>query len=167
MRRHINFAAVSVLFIFLAEGTPGPALGQFPIAIPNDPRGWCRIETRSPTFGEYDSFDPRPRDAQGAAIYTCVRFLRGLKVRIEMSRGRSRSFHRAMFNESERLNYNLYLDATRQTVWGNGSGGTEYYSDNNPPNGRPVVVPIYGRIAPFQDVAVGTYSDVIEVRILF
>jgi spore coat protein U-like protein len=84
-----------------------------------------------------------------------------------MSRGRAGSFNRALFNNWERLNYNLYLDPTRRIVWGDGSGGTEYYSVSNPPNNTTVVVPVYGRINPLQDVSAGTYSDVIEVKILF
>jgi spore coat protein U-like protein len=167
MKRHFKLV-VGMLLIFLAGGTPGPALGQFSRGMPNISLSVCTIDTRPVTFGEYDSFDPGPRDTQGAVIYVCVRSLRdSLPIRIEMSRGRASSFNRAMFKNTEQLNYNLYLDATRRTVWGNGSEGTEYYSESNAPNKKPVVVPVYGRIYPLQDVDGGEYSDVIEVKILF
>jgi spore coat protein U-like protein len=67
----------------------------------------------------------------------------------------------------EVLSYNIYLDATRRTIWGTGVGVTEVYADLNPPTGTPVVVPVYGRIFGRQDVTAGSYQDVVPVRIEF
>jgi spore coat protein U-like protein len=154
VRLHFN-PAICILLI---------SLGQFPRGIPHPTAATCTIDTRPVTFGEYDPFDPGPRDTQGAAIYVCTK---SVPIRIEMSRGRAGSYNRAMFNGTEQLNYNLYLDATRQTVWGDGSGGTGYYSLNKAPDKKPITVPVYGRIYPMQEVDVGQYTDVIEVKILF
>jgi spore coat protein U-like protein len=168
MRQRFKLAAVGVLVFSLTEGSPDPALAQFPRALPPRFLDSCTIETRPVSFGEYDAFEPRPRDAQGAAIYDCTQNRFGsLRVRIELSKGQSNSWHRELSNDSETLGYNLYLDATRQTVWGDGSGGTQFYSITDPPDDRPITVPIYGRIPPSQSVGVGVYSDVIEVKIQF
>ncbi len=60
------------------------------------------------------------------------------------------------------LQYNLYLDAARTTIWGNGSGGT---STLNAPSGGNQTVSVYGRVFPLQDVSVGICSDSILVTI--
>jgi spore coat protein U-like protein len=61
----------------------------------------------------------------------------------------------------------IYLDATFQTVWGDGANGTDAYFDLHPPPGRPVVVPAFGRIFGRQDVQAGQYVDQVAVRIIF
>jgi spore coat protein U-like protein len=64
--------------------------------------------------------------------------------------------------------YNLYLDAARSTVWGDGTAGTS--------TARLSVLalvlaagamPVYGRMPPKQDLRVGSYSDGIVATISF
>jgi len=135
-------------------------------------RRGCEIETHPLAFGNYDPLTGRAVDALGSLRYRCMRVGRpettALRdVRIEMSRGASNSYDRQMFSGADQLRYNVYLDATHTTVWGDGSSNTDYYLDRHPPNNSPVTVPIYGHIFPLQDVAAGNYVDVLEVTILF
>ena len=60
----------------------------------------------------------------------------------------------------DHLYYNIYLDATHRTIWGDGTNGTDVYIDPKPPNKTPVTVPAYGRIRALQDVPAGQYADV-------
>jgi spore coat protein U-like protein len=143
---------------------------QFPRGLLKTAQQGCTIETRPVSFGEYNPSDNRPVEDRGEVIYTCgtdnqhhpVR-----NIRIEISRGLSGSFDRAMISLGDRLRYNLYLDSTHRTVWGDGSSGTEYYYDKNPPDRRSVTVSVYGRIPEGQDVRAGQYVDAPVVRILF
>ena len=86
-----------------------------------------------------------------------------------MTTGLSNQFDRYMSGPStgDRLHYNIYLDSTHQTIWGQGLYGTDVYLENNPPNGTPVIVPAYGRIFARQNPAPGQYADVVTVRVLF
>jgi spore coat protein U-like protein len=64
------------------------------------------------------------------------------------------------------LDYNLYLDASRSSVWGDGTGGTTTYQataliETN------TTVTIFGRIFGAQNAAVGTYSDSLVVTISY
>ncbi len=68
---------------------------------------------------------------------------------------------------AEGLNYNLYLDAARTTIWGDGTGGTQVYSNANPPNNTNVTVTIYGRIPASQDVSAGSYTNTVTATINF
>jgi spore coat protein U-like protein len=65
-----------------------------------------------------------------------------------------------------RLDYNLYLDAARTIVWGDGTNGTATYTAT-PIDGQVVSIPVYGRIPPRQNVAAGSYGATIRVQLLF
>ena len=65
----------------------------------------------------------------------------------------------------DRLNYNLFVNAGRSTVWGNGAAGTSTVLLNNVRRNRPEVTTIYGRIPAGQDVSVGSYFDSLTVTI--
>jgi spore coat protein U-like protein len=158
--------------------------------------GFCTIETRPLSFGAYDPLAEGPVDAIGQIIYICDvgepgnggggdrgggggpppgrgggPGLRAQEkgIRIELDQGLSNSFQpRAMVGPSrELLGYNIYLDATHSTVWGNGAGSTQVYIDLAPPDITPVIVPAYGRIFGGQDVEAGPYTDQVGVRIQF
>jgi len=127
--------------------------------------GICTIDTRPLNFGTYDPEANANVDAVAQVIYTCTNTAK--KIRIEMTTGLANQFDRRMISGQEYLRYNIYLDSTRQTIWGQGLYGTDVYYENNPPNGTPVIVPAYGRIFARQDVPPGQYSDVLTVRVLF
>ncbi len=68
---------------------------------------------------------------------------------------------------SDPLNYNVYTDAARTVIWNSAiTGGADNIvltlRRNSP---QPQRTPIYGRIPALQDVAVGTYNDVLTVTV--
>ena len=63
------------------------------------------------------------------------------------------------------LSYNLYLNAARTTIWGDGSGGTSVHGPVAAPLLGSVTVNVFGRITARQNVGVGAYSDVIVATI--
>lgn len=172
------------------SGHPIAGDEQFPRGLlsapdPRTPERFCSIETRPLSFPAYDPLDGREVTAIGQIIYTCGRVTRGCanppcggggggngnkSIRIEMAQGPGNSFApRHMFGGLgfDELDYNIYLDAQHRMVWGTGEGPTQVYTDNNPPNDTPVIVPAFGRIMRDQDVAPGPYAADVPVRILF
>ena len=133
----------------------------------------CTITAINVAFGRFDPQNTSPTDSQGSVTYVCGQVPTRLKavrtpvknVRVEIGRGSSGSFDRAMTVGGTRLRYNLYLDPTRQLIWGDGSGGTEVLRHDSPKNGQPYTVPIYARIFPLQDVVPGAYGDGLVVTI--
>ena len=128
----------------------------------------CTISAVSPvTFPAYDVFNTMPTDGQGSVTYSC----RGVgqnTVTMDLSEGGSGAFNpRQMAKGSERLAYNLFLDAGRGTIWGNGTGGTGHYGPVQPPNDTPVVVPIFGRIPAGQNVTAGNFGDSVTLTLNF
>jgi spore coat protein U-like protein len=66
---------------------------------------------------------------------------------------------------TDRLNYNLFVNAGRSTVWGDGAPGTSTVFLKNVKKNHPAVATIYGRVPPGQNVSVGSYSDSLTVTI--
>lgn len=126
----------------------------------------CTISATSVAFGSYNVFSTSADDSTGTVTYRCNS--RASNIRITLSRGSSNTFStRTMRKGSESLGYNLYTNAARTTIWGDGSSGTSVYTLANPPDNSNVSVTIYGRIPAGRDVSAGSYSDTIAATINF
>lgn len=91
---------------------------------------------------------------------------------VALSRGFGGSYSpRKMSGGRGSLGYNLYLDAARVTIWGDGSGGTlplrgtMLLSPTSP--AQQVIHNIYGLIPALQDVYAGTYTDTITITLTY
>ncbi len=125
----------------------------------------CAISTTGVNFGTYDVFATAPRDWTGSVTYRCTVTS---PLMIILDKGGATTFNpRQMRNGSKALNYNLYLDASRTIIWGDGTGGTHVYTDPAPVKNQSVTVTIFGRIPAGQDVNAGSYSNTITVTINF
>jgi spore coat protein U-like protein len=67
----------------------------------------------------------------------------------------------------ELLNYNLYTNSARTTIWGDGSAGTSRLTNIIWSGGSSFTRTIYGRIPAGQDVGVGNYGDILVITISF
>ena len=149
----------SILAVVIATGTVLLQQGSA--------RAACSLGGTAVAFGAYDSLNLQPFDTIGSLVFQCSQ--KDHNVMITLSRGSGTSYAtRRMLSGSQQLLYNLYRDAGRTIIWGDGSGGTQAYFINNPqPNRRDITVPIFGRIPPSQNVGVGSYSDTITVTLNF
>jgi spore coat protein U-like protein len=137
------------------------------LALPSPAAAQCTVSASGVSFGSYDVFAPAPRDSSGSVTYECLVVV---TVQITLSRGSAPTFTpRTLVQGAETLQYNLYLDNARSTVWGDGSGGTSVFTRTLALGdvGQTVVVPVYGRIPARQDVSAGAYNDSITVTINF
>ena len=132
----------------------------------------CSIGVSQFAFGNYDVLSSAPLDSAGMLVFRCTQ--RDKDISIGIDKGEAPSFNpRQMSNSSgqgtgDKLNYNLYLDANRQRIWGDGTGGTQSYFIHNPQaNNQDILVPIFGRIPPLQNVGSGFYRDTIKAVINF
>jgi spore coat protein U-like protein len=114
-------------------------------------------------FGQYDPMSPVALDSAATIRLECTEG--HLYVRIDLSTGGSGTYaQRTMTNPADPtpLVYNLYQDANRTQVWGDGSGGTSsqvlWLTAGK-------VLTVYGRVFPQQDVAVGSFNDTVPVVI--
>jgi spore coat protein U-like protein len=137
---------------------------SFLLLLPADARAACAISVAGVAFGSYDVFATSPDDSAGSIVFECDK--QAKRIRITLSAGSSGSYATRAMQGTDTLSYNLYV-WNFSTVWGDGTEGTSYYWNNNPPNDRPVTVTIYGRIPALQDVRPGTYTDTVHVQIDF
>lgn len=67
---------------------------------------------------------------------------------------------RKMANGADIMNYNLYTDAARSTVWGNSAVAPTWVSGTGAGLGTAQVLTVYGRVPTGQtNLAVGSYSE--------
>jgi spore coat protein U-like protein len=127
----------------------------------------CTITTNTNVaFGTYNVYGAAPLDTTGQVTIRCNRTAN--PVTVDLSRGHAPSFTpRYMLNGTQQLNYNLYRDALRTIIWGDGTNGSSHYGPVNPPNNQNVPLTIYARIPAGQDVGTGTYTDSITATVNF
>jgi spore coat protein U-like protein len=82
---------------------------------------------------------------------------------VSLSSGVGTFAARQMRSGAQSLVYNLYLDASHLSIWGDGSPGTSLLSLS----GTGGNYTVYGRIPAGQNVLVGGYSDTITVTLIF
>lgn len=133
----------------------------------------CSISVTPLGFGTYDVFSATPDDSTATLSVTCTQVsgpVGNLPVTASLSQGSSGSYAtRRMTSGANLLSYNMYANATRTTIFGDGTAGTSTISGTFPFTGVGQVVTgtgtIYGRIPAGQDVAVGSYADSIVATV--
>jgi len=126
----------------------------------------CTISVTAVAFGSYNVFTATATDSTGTITYNCNSTAANISV--TLSKGASSTFSpRNLKKGAEVLQYNLYRNAARTNIWGDGTGGTATYTRANPPNNSNVVLTIYGRIPATQDVSAGNYTDTVSATINF
>ncbi len=126
----------------------------------------CTISVSSIAFGNYNVFTATDDDSTGTITYRCN--ATAFNISISLSDGSSSTFSpRTLRNGTEVLQYNLYRNAARTTIWGDGTGGTSVYTSANPANNTNINVTIYARIPAQQDVSAGSYTDTVSAVINF
>lgn len=123
----------------------------------------CSISsTGALAFGAYDPFATTPLDSTSQVVYRCTPAPR---IRISLDAGGSGSFAaRELRRGADVLRYNLYLDAARTVVWGDGTGGSATGPQVTVRGaGGTVTAYVFGRIPAGQDPVPGTYADTVRV----
>lgn len=115
-------------------------------------------------FGAYNVFSAVDDDSTGNVRIRCTP--NNTPYTLLFSAGAAGSFTpRSMISGAERLAYNLYIDAARSQIWGDGTGGTQYLS--SPGHIGNANYTIYGRIPAGQDPRVGAFTDTIVMTLNF
>jgi spore coat protein U-like protein len=145
----------AVLLLFFAEG--GNAFQ-------------CNVVTTPVNFGYYDLFSITDLNSTGSITVTCNAPIQNpaVPVRLDLTAGSSGSFalRRMVSTSGGRLNYNLYSDAAKTMILGDGTGGSVNLSSVISKT-APWKITIYGRIPARQNVAPGVYSDSLTATILW
>ncbi|HLH29616.1 MAG TPA: spore coat U domain-containing protein [Terriglobia bacterium] len=141
MTRRTSFIAVVIWLYFAAPAYAAPYQ--------------CTLQSASIAFGSYSS--AQNTDAIGNISVYC-NGKGGIALRI--STGRSGTYsNRTLTGSGGVLNYNLYIDSSLTTVWGDKTNGTQQVTGTAKSAGI-LNFPVYGRIPSGQTAAlVGNYTD--------
>ncbi|WP_020649845.1 Csu type fimbrial protein [Solimonas variicoloris] len=129
----------------------------------------CSASTSAVSFGNYSPFSSVDLDTTGTVTVTCTALLSiAVNYTIKLGPGVSGSFNpRRLSTGPYTLNYNLYTNSTRTSVWGDGTGSTQTVSDGYA-LGLLIVTrnyTVYGRLPARQNAASGVYSDTVVVTV--
>ncbi|MCS4309360.1 spore coat protein U-like protein [Rheinheimera pacifica] len=133
----------------------------------------CSVSTTGLNFGQYRPFSLLPQDNNGNIAVSCQLLqIIGLLVsyEIRLSTGQSGTYTaRQLQYAGNNLNYNLYRNAARTSVLGNGTAGTVFISDGYLLSLGVLTrnYAVYGRIPAGQNVRVGSYTDIITITVTY
>jgi len=137
------------------------------LAISASVRKNCTITTSPVAFGNYDSVAANataPLDGIGAVIVTCTK---GAPAKVGLNDGSNSqgTTRRMSQGAADFLTYELYKDTGHATRWGN----TADTSLDIPAatSQTPRTFSVYGRVAPAQTAAVGSYTDTVMATVNF
>ena len=125
----------------------------------------CTVSSSALAFGNVNPLGGNV-DAAGGITVTCTNGT-GWSAAAGLGSGSGASFAaRRMSQGANLLDYNLYTDAARSNVWGDGTGSTTVFSDTGTGLAQPVVV--YGRVPSGQPTVLpGGYSDSVLVTVTY
>lgn len=164
MRRYSRILLVLGLFAFAAPLWAATATTTMTVSGTVVPT--CSVAAAALNFG---AAIPNPInsnvDAQGSVTATCSTGA-AYTVALSVGNGAGATFaSRKMTSGGNTLNYSLYTDASRTTVWGDGTAGSNTFGGSG--SGAAQVIPVYGRIPSPQTVPTGAYTDTVVVTLTF
>lgn len=126
----------------------------------------CNFNIPPLNFGVYSFIQKSPNDSSNNLKIECQN---STVVSVQIGAGQSGvMLNRYMVDaKGNQLKYNLYVDAGRQGVLGDGNDGSSYFNGLNVGVGQHPNMTIYGRLFPNQSIPAGNYSDNLVLNISF
>jgi spore coat protein U-like protein len=126
----------------------------------------CTVTTGAVAFGTYNPLTATNNDATGSLSVTCTNGTAWTAAAGAGTGTGATLASRKMTSGSNLLNYVLYTDSGRTTVWGDGTSSTATVGATG--TGAAQSTTIYGRLPGSQsNAAVGSYADTVAVTVAF
>jgi len=130
----------------------------------------CTVSTTPVSFGNYDVFSSTPLDTTGTIVLYCNNpEKKPMQVTVSISSGGSGSFNprqMRLAGGTDRMNYYLFIDPSKTTIWGDGTGGSSIFTSTIL-KAAPLNATIYGRIPARQNLRAGAYGDNLVVTVIW
>jgi len=163
MKRIHSLQTMLVAFAF-ASTTTYAATDNTTFQVTATVEDTCEVSATDLTFGTYD---PNAGDLDGTSIVTAT-CTNGTTYDIGLDTGQNAAnastTTRAMTDSTNYLDYELYSDSGRTTVWGD-TVGTDTVQQTS--GGGAENLTVYGQIPGNQFVPAASYSDTINVTVTY
>lgn len=139
--------------------------GTLAIATPPAWSQSCTVTTSALEFSTYDLLSALPTDAHGSVNVSCSSGTMYV-IRLDAGSGGTAAFSPRQLTgdvSADALNYNIYVDAARTQVFGDGTSGTVTVVGLG--SGATQIHQAYGRIPARQKVGPGRYGDALAVSV--
>lgn len=159
-------ALAGIAFAALAATPASAATTSDSLAVSASVTASCAVSTTAVAFGNVNVLSGSNVDATGGLSVTCTSGT-AWSAAADAGAGTGASLAtRKMANGSDLLNYVLYTDSGRTSVWGNGAGGTATFSDTG--DGSAQASTIYARVPSGQaSLPAGSYADTVTVTVTY
>lgn len=129
----------------------------------------CRVTVNAIPFGTYMPMTPTPVDIMGQVNVRCQAQPGTFSVTIGPGVSGDQLARTLTAGGVDVIHYNLFRDAARTQIWGDGTPPTFVVSGVRTSRGRPTFYnyPVYGRLFANQSPNPGVYNDTLVVTVLF
>ncbi|MDY0207456.1 MAG: spore coat U domain-containing protein [Pseudomonas sp.] len=134
----------------------------------------CRISATDVVFGSYVPFNVS--ESIGSVSLSCGSLItlvsNSISYEVKLSSGGSSPLARKMSKGNDKLGYNLYMDSSYNTFWGETTPNTHIGKFKYSGLLGVIVVmsedfSVHGRIPAGQFVSAGNYSDLVTVTVMY
>lgn len=160
MRREIILSLAALTAT--AAGTAQAATATSTFAVSAAVLTSCQVTATPLAFGAYDPAAGSAIDAANSLVVTCTT---GTPYTVGLNAGAGAGATvaiRKMNNGPDLLNYSIYSDAARTSIWGATVGTNTFAATAGV---LPATIPVYGRVFAGQNVTAGAYTDLINVTV--
>lgn len=125
----------------------------------------CTLSAAALAFGGYDPASSTAKDGASSLTVTCTTGT-GYTVSLDEGIGSGATIAQRKMNDggTNNMNYALYSDAGRSTLWGETIGVDTVAGTGS---GAAQTLNVYGRIPALQALPAGTYTDTITVTLTY
>ncbi|MGB8294838.1 MAG: spore coat U domain-containing protein [Polyangia bacterium] len=175
-RTHSLALGGALLLLGLLVGMSGPASAASQastVQVSTSVSPSCTIGTAAIAFAPYDPVNANATvadDQTGDIVIRCTKGTTGITIDLGNGAHNTGQQRRMvdLTSTSTFINYEVYKETGRSSVWGAGDGGTVRTGADLNGTGNVVAVTMYGRIPPAQLSAIaGAYSDTLVSTINF
>ncbi len=126
----------------------------------------CTVDASPLSFGNYNGISGSMHDAVAVITPTCTAGTAyAIALCTGLGSGASHATRKLTGPDGASLNYSIYTNSSRTTVWGDGTGGTSVVAASGVGLAQPVQ--LHGRVPAAQTAMVGSYSDTITVTVTY
>lgn len=168
LRSHRRTATVSLGLLcaaaFAAPASAGTVSADLSVSATVNAN--CTISTSALNFGSFNALTGTAVTGTGGISVTCTNGTTWT-AGADAGDGTGATYAtRKLTSGANTLNYTIYTDAARTTVWGDGTGGTGTLGSTG--TGASQAFTVYGRITAGQTTApAGAYADLVSVTVTY